>query len=405
MSELVTIRAIDLKGSGIDTPEIEFLRAELPPPKAPFATIRYAIDGVEQPNGLRIDLDKQVFLDHFDDDEQKEHALKEATPQIVRFLASMIAETPLSEEEVNHWIRTHAKYSAAVRQARKLPQGDDERYAEQALADDILEGIINFARRIAPQSYKFLEEIWSNEVIQAKAHLLWEADQTYGDTWEQASEHLRGLLIMQRKATKEEFQSPKAYLEDKYLQPDGKIDWKKAQPLVDKKADRIQEMKPDETNREKNKQNARIYIEMFYEHIIPGVLTDDSEHVLNVLKSFQHGAAPAGHMIINAFEAALAIYFLNPEVIQKLWNQAKGTPLPESSIRTVVQVTTWPEQFEVPEECRHYFEFDYEGIIFNGVMSVQQKDALLRNLSDNLLKEKVCDLFRLTRLIHKDTTF
>lgn len=72
------VRAIDLKGH-IPLPNdaaIEFLRAELPLARlhSPFALIRYALRGVEQEYGLRLDLDKRVFLDHFDDEELEQVA-------------------------------------------------------------------------------------------------------------------------------------------------------------------------------------------------------------------------------------------------------------------------------------------------------------------------------------------
>lgn len=48
----------------------------------PFAIVRYADHGITQNDYLRLDLDKQIFLDHFED-EQREAVMRRAAPEIV----------------------------------------------------------------------------------------------------------------------------------------------------------------------------------------------------------------------------------------------------------------------------------------------------------------------------------
>jgi hypothetical protein len=87
---MVEIRNIDLKGHVPGGASIEFLRAEVPAKyRLPFVLIRYSLKGVEQDYGLRLDLDKQVFIDHFEDQEQ-EKAIERAAPAIVEFLGSVL---------------------------------------------------------------------------------------------------------------------------------------------------------------------------------------------------------------------------------------------------------------------------------------------------------------------------
>jgi hypothetical protein len=59
-------------------------------PRLPFAIVKYSVAGREEKLGLRLDLDKQVFLDHFEDSID-EKAAREAAPQIVTFLAEGVA--------------------------------------------------------------------------------------------------------------------------------------------------------------------------------------------------------------------------------------------------------------------------------------------------------------------------
>ena len=59
-------------------------------PRLPFAIVKYAVGGTEEKLGLRLDLDKQVFLDHFEDSRNEEVA-RDAAPRIVTYLAEGVA--------------------------------------------------------------------------------------------------------------------------------------------------------------------------------------------------------------------------------------------------------------------------------------------------------------------------
>ncbi len=68
--------------------DFKFLEAVLfEVPRLPFAIVHYAVQGASEEMGLRLDLDKQVFLDHFDDADNEALA-SAAAPEIVGFLGS-----------------------------------------------------------------------------------------------------------------------------------------------------------------------------------------------------------------------------------------------------------------------------------------------------------------------------
>ncbi len=86
----IQIRSIDLEGKVASGAGIEFLRAELPMNyPTPFVLVRYKEDGVEQKYGLRLDMDKGVFVDHFND-KAKERVLKEAVSAILAILVATL---------------------------------------------------------------------------------------------------------------------------------------------------------------------------------------------------------------------------------------------------------------------------------------------------------------------------
>ena len=83
----VEVRTIWLENIEGDA-SIEFLRVEKIMGDyrySPFVLVRYSLNKEEQKYGLRLDLDKKVFLDHLDDQE-KEDILQAAAPKIVKFL-------------------------------------------------------------------------------------------------------------------------------------------------------------------------------------------------------------------------------------------------------------------------------------------------------------------------------
>jgi hypothetical protein len=86
---------MDYRTKTVDLPKdlphsagLSFLRAIVfEQPRLPFAIVNYAIDGEEHESGLRLDLGKRVFLDHFEE-AGREQAASDAAMRIVSFLAS-----------------------------------------------------------------------------------------------------------------------------------------------------------------------------------------------------------------------------------------------------------------------------------------------------------------------------
>ena len=94
---MAELRKIDLRGRIPRIGPIDFLEAEVP--FVPFALIRYSLKGIQQEYGLRLDLDKQVFIDHLDDVE-RENDLKSAAGKIVEYLSAT-----LNDENTLHTMR------------------------------------------------------------------------------------------------------------------------------------------------------------------------------------------------------------------------------------------------------------------------------------------------------------
>lgn len=81
------IREIPLDSVKTEAP-VAVICAEMPEEyPTPFARVLYAVNGQNQEERLRFDIDKQVFIDHPEND-QADQSLKDAAPDIARILGS-----------------------------------------------------------------------------------------------------------------------------------------------------------------------------------------------------------------------------------------------------------------------------------------------------------------------------
>ena len=86
------IRRFDLVGRISGEKAIEFLQVEmLADRKTPFALVRYSDNGKEPLYGLRLDLDKRVFIDHLEDHD-KDEMVTRAAITIAEYIGQKLGE-------------------------------------------------------------------------------------------------------------------------------------------------------------------------------------------------------------------------------------------------------------------------------------------------------------------------
>jgi hypothetical protein len=227
---------------------------------------------------------------------------------------------------------------------KELPSSDEDklrdwRSAEVEFATQVLDGEIDFVGQIASESYRHLEAIWLREVKQHKAYCIWEGRGGGLDPWHrdsdyfQACDQLRQMLVAEQiKKTSFDFEEAKLYLEKEYLDDRGILDTEKARSMLNMRAYEVWASGGDPDS-VRNYEAAEEYLKMFYENIIPAVIEDDIEKTLAVLTALRIGTkAENRYRLVNCFEAALAIYFLNLDHIRKIWAIGPdGLPLPSEN--------------------------------------------------------------------------
>jgi len=263
-------------------------------------------------------------------------------------------EMRLGDSDVEKWIelRAHLRSSARKlsKEVKKPPRAffkylertdstpeevlDDYFHAELIFALEVLEGSIHL-RRLGPKSYGRLEQQWLSDVKRTKAYLLWEEQEPErrhpDDYYFEACRNLRSGLIKEGlKASAQDFSALEEYLKSRYLDESGRFDPGKpdAHALLRRKAHRIYEVGSG-AGADIDWSHACDYAWLYYDNIIPAVKKQDEASTLAVLKAFEFSRAPENrYLIINCFEAALAIYFLGPDAVRAIWERAEGQPVP-----------------------------------------------------------------------------
>lgn len=128
---------IELNAVSMDGP-VAVTFAEISPDYPPaLARIRYKMDEREQDRGLRFDLDKQVFLDHLEDD-RAERNLQKAAPHIARILEVSLSarlsewlKDPDTQQNIDNWNDPDAEQSIPEQDERdnSAPQSNSARNA------------------------------------------------------------------------------------------------------------------------------------------------------------------------------------------------------------------------------------------------------------------------------------
>jgi|HubBroStandDraft_6_1064221.scaffolds.fasta_scaffold2089628_1 hypothetical protein len=86
------IKSVLLEGKIDDAGALRFLRAEWWRDRSRCLVIRYALNKEEQPLGLRLDLDKRVFLDMVDDPRVDASYVRALAPKILSIVAAERSE-------------------------------------------------------------------------------------------------------------------------------------------------------------------------------------------------------------------------------------------------------------------------------------------------------------------------
>lgn len=334
-------------------------------------------------------------------------------------LPPLLESKALTEEEIKFLIRRNDDYLTRLEQSKDSSLtsfGINRRESASIfLAFDILEGKINLASRISSASYYRLEKIWVQDIKRLVAYFIWEGrkggidEELAKRDFINASNSIRSLLVNHEiKAQRAEFGEAKEYLEECFLGLDGQLDLQKNQvkALITAKANKIQ----DETDCAKFDQNwelATAYVTLFYEHILPAVLDNEPESVRSILKAFQYsqyGEKGNSYHIINAFEAALVIYFVDATSIRKIWGEAGHH-----------RVHNQPEFFnpvhlpkdlslKIPDAFKHRFGISAKGnLYFKGLMTNADRQALQENLDQNS-RRIIEQLYRQSRIVSEHET-
>jgi len=312
----------------------------------------------------------------------------------IRQISEQISEI----RRIEHLLWEHKHRLKNLNQMPSTPQEMESDWCDAVayLGLKVLEGVEVQLTQLEPESYFLLEEVWLNRIKQLKAYYFWKNEDKGSPeaNYSSASDSIRDRLLFAPRAELCAFAPIEAYIAKRYLRDDdcSKLDDKKASTnlMVAHKAQRIFAT-THEPKDEVNWFRARLYISMFYENIIGAVKDNNREKTVAILKAFEFGkAADHRYLIINAFEAAIAVHFLNKEIVHQVLQDPQ---LYDFSMEPVID---WPTRTILPKAMR-YDQCNRE-LIYEGVMTDAIKSDLLRQLTEERHRSATERLFQQSQL-------
>ncbi len=280
-----------------------------------------------------------------------------------------------------------------------IPSSSNEMRHDWENACDLLtlqiaEGTIPFTL-ISSNAYYIMEGSWWKMVKQASAYLRWKVDcsQSEAQHYDNASRALRQRLFAdQETGSLDVFEKVKSYITQKYLDDNGKVaDATKceAHALIESKAKKISET-TGENRSLLNWFRAKVYVSMFYENIIGAVINKDVCKTAMVLRAFEFSKSQKNrYIIINGFEALVAIYFLDKDIVKSILKDTTAFDF------SCVAVEAWPAHIMPQCICAGSFEYnaDQSQVTYLGSMTEEERDALIEILIREDHKSAVTHLY------------
>lgn len=249
----------------------------------------------------------------------------------------------------------------------------------------VLKRIIPF-ENLASESYMHLEKTWLRREKAILAYFYWCADPYKGAVidFNNSASEIRSWLLERKRVNLDYFGEVENYLMDSYLVKADLLDETKeaTQRLIEGKARRIWKM-TGEQNEKRNWFRARLYVKLFYENIIGAVRDSDVKKTAKILEAFEFSKSAENKLIIiNAFETALAIEFLDKKVI----NNLKSSPAYNLNM---VAIDFWPQKLDNLELSGGQLSYskDSAQLFFEGIMSEDEKIQLLEKIDEEIIRK------------------
>lgn len=211
-----------------------------------------------------------------------------------------------------------AGLDSLVNSSREQMEGD-WRNASILLGAKVVAGEVRLTD-LEPSCFTDIEDVWLDEVKRHSAYYAWlKTGSNHTACYFEACDELRRLLIDRRtKDRLENFSAVREYIKSHYLD---EFDNVFAQEVIEAKANKISAS--GEVAQHIAEHLALEYTKTFYQNIIPAVEDQDRDACKAVLGALRHGGTvPPLAEIVNCFEAAIAIGFLESNIVQKFWRES-----------------------------------------------------------------------------------
>jgi hypothetical protein len=328
----------------------------------------------------------------------------------------------LTEEEIEKRIRRHAEKRAFYRirdlhrDSEVYERWEDWLIGEVMLAKEVIEGSLKLDENISSASYPRLQKVWLKDVKKILAYFKWVARGRYvvpslhDVDYQNACNSVRSMLVdPSRKASLSSFLEVKAYIENRYL-TNGRLDEDKpdAKDAIMRKAARIESLlllKGKSAHELENWLDAKAYMKLYFENIIPAVLEKNDESVLAVLKSFQFTKTPTDKLhVVDAFEVVVAISFLDEILIEEIWGQHENDHDPYSAISSYIDCSGKPSWLNTLIDHGIDAHYNQDKVWLRGLVTKAQQKTFSKDIDSEGDRLEINTLFKESRIVKRLAT-
>ncbi len=252
---------------------------------------------------------------------------------------------------------------------------------------------------LSNDSFEILENVWGKDIKHLKAFIIWNDNNRPNNSEKKnyldACKQIRELIINKKNdhSTNNHKITVCKYIENKYLDTDGKIkENKDTINLITRKAHQIF-ITSGNTDDKSNWFRAKLYVRFFYENIIPAIINNKKDNIINVLNALEFSKSPENSFYItNVFELAIAIYFLDKEIINEIIKDSELFGF------NMVPINEWPEDRESVFHDKFCSDKKVKLITYKGMMRDEVKDSLKKKVHNTYHESEIEKLYQQSHL-------
>ncbi|MDD5269263.1 MAG: hypothetical protein PHO08_19470 [Methylococcales bacterium] len=232
--------------------------------------------------------------------------------------------------EVRRLMVLGSHYEYYIHHINDIGSSDEDKKADWERAVTFLGSCVLYEdnvqfNQLDPECYQHLELTWLDEIKKLTAYFIWlgVSQTSHVDNYLEACNKVNYLLLNREPQPSQLFSDAHTYINEKYLTTEGFFDEKKKKAIseIEARSHRGWEIN-NSLSPIDNWLNAKNYLKVFYENIIPAIEDKSKIHISNIIRAVYDDKKSADpYRIVSCFEVILMINFLDKKIVREVLNE------------------------------------------------------------------------------------